>query len=135
MSELGKMLLNIRNLRALLHELTNAELEEAYFKFKTVVEECRLEEDAIRTEQIKKEEKLADIARQIKEQGLDVYELLSTLSSTTPKKKGKRKPRPAKYKYIDTNGVEKTWTGQGRTLLVIQKSFDKGKLLDFAIFS
>ncbi|EJG0525762.1 H-NS histone family protein, partial [Vibrio parahaemolyticus] len=98
MSELGKMLLNIRNLRALLHELTNAELEEAYFKFKTVVEECRLEEDAIRTEQIKKEEKLADIARQIKEQGLDVYELLSTLSSTTPKKKGKRKPRPAKYK-------------------------------------
>ncbi|ELB2162374.1 H-NS histone family protein [Vibrio parahaemolyticus] len=134
MSELEKTLLNIRSLRALLRELTNAELEEAYSKFKTVVEERRLEEDAIRVEQIKKEEKLADIAKQIKEQGLDVYELLSALSSTTPKKKGKRKPRPAKYKYIDTNGVEKTWTGQGRTPLVIQKALDEGKkLLDFAL--
>ncbi|ELU1680283.1 H-NS histone family protein, partial [Vibrio parahaemolyticus] len=129
MSELEKTLLNIRSLRALLRELTNAELEEAYSKFKTVVEERRLEEEAIRAEQIKKEEKLADIARQIKEQGLDVYELLSALSSTTPKKKGKRKPRPAKYKYIDTNGVEKTWTGQGRTPLVIQKALDEGKKL------
>ncbi|EGR3456424.1 transcriptional regulator [Vibrio parahaemolyticus] len=134
MSELEKTLLNIRSLRALLRELTNAELDEAYSKFKTVVEERRLEEEAIRAEQIKKEEKLADIARQIKEQGLDVYELLSALSSTTPKKKGKRKPRPAKYKYIDTNGVEKTWTGQGRTPLVIQKALDEGKkLLDFAL--
>ncbi|CAI2291996.1 H-NS family histone-like protein [Vibrio parahaemolyticus] len=134
MSELEKTLLNIRSLRALLRELTNAELEEAYSKFKTVVEERRLEEEAIRVEQIKKEEKLADIAKQIKEQGLDVYELLSALSSTTPKKKGKRKPRPAKYKYIDTNGVEKTWTGQGRTPLVIQKALDEGKkLLDFAL--
>ncbi len=134
MSELEKTLLNIRSLRALLRELTNAELEEAYSKFKTVVEERRLEEEAIRAEQIKKEDKLADIARQIKEQGLDVYELLSALSSTTPKKKGKRKPRPAKYKYIDTNGVEKTWTGQGRTPLVIQKALDEGKkLLDFAL--
>ncbi|HCE3307814.1 H-NS family nucleoid-associated regulatory protein [Vibrio parahaemolyticus] len=134
MSELEKTLLNIRSLRALLRELTNAELEEAYSKFKTVVKERRLEEEAIRAEQIKKEEKLADIARQIKEQGLDVYELLSALSSTTPKKKGKRKPRPAKYKYIDTNGVEKTWTGQGRTPLVIQKALDEGKkLLDFAL--
>ncbi|EGQ7868377.1 H-NS histone family protein [Vibrio parahaemolyticus] len=134
MSELEKTLLSIRSLRALLRELTNAELEEAYSKFKTVVEERRLEEEAIRAEQIKKEEKLADIARQIKEQGLDVYELLSALSSTTPKKKGKRKLRPAKYKYIDTNGVEKTWTGQGRTPLVIQKALDEGKkLLDFAL--
>ncbi|EIW7482428.1 TPA: transcriptional regulator, partial [Vibrio parahaemolyticus] len=80
MSELEKTLLNIRSLRALLRELTNAELEEAYSKFKSVVEERRLEEEAIRAEQIKKEEKLADIARQIKEQGLDVYELLSALS-------------------------------------------------------
>ncbi|EGR3375696.1 transcriptional regulator [Vibrio parahaemolyticus] len=134
MSELEKTLLNIRSLRALLRELTNAELEEAYSKFKTVVEERRLEDEAIRVEKIKKEEKLADIAKQIKEQGLDVYELLSALSSTTPKKKGKRKPRPAKYKYIDTNGVEKTWTGQGRTPLVIQKALDEGKkLLDFAL--
>ncbi|ENQ8180762.1 transcriptional regulator [Vibrio parahaemolyticus] len=134
MSELEKTLLNIRSLRALLRELTNAELEETYSKFKTVVEERRLEEEAIRAEQIKKEEKLADIARKIKEQGLDVYELLSALSSTTPKKKGKRKPRPAKYKYIDTNGVEKTWTGQGRTPLVIQKALDEGKkLLNFAL--
>ena len=42
--------------------------------------------------------------------------------------------RPAKYKYVDENGQEKTWTGQGRTPLTIQKALNEGKSLnDFAI--
>ena len=42
--------------------------------------------------------------------------------------------RPAKYKYIDENGDEKTWTGQGRTPKAIAAALEGGKALeDFAI--
>jgi DNA-binding protein H-NS homolog len=41
----------------------------------------------------------------------------------------KREPRPAKYKYTDETGQERTWTGQGRTPRVIQKALDKGASL------
>lgn len=47
------------------------------------------------------------------------------------KSNGKRQVRSAKYKYVDDNGVEKTWTGQGRTPSVIQKALDGGKTLDY----
>lgn len=47
--------------------------------------------------------------------------------------KGKRAPRPAKYRYLD-NGVEKTWTGQGRMPSAIAKAVAEGKSVeDFAI--
>ncbi|HHF8101288.1 TPA: H-NS family nucleoid-associated regulatory protein, partial [Escherichia coli] len=43
-------------------------------------------------------------------------------------------PRPAKYKYIDTDGSEKTWTGQGRTPRAIAAALEAGKTLeDFEI--
>ena len=49
-------------------------------------------------------------------------------------KSGKRAPRPAKYKYTDVDGSEKTWTGQGRTPVVIRDAIANGKTLeDFAI--
>ncbi|HDI3187939.1 TPA: H-NS histone family protein, partial [Vibrio cholerae] len=85
-------------------------------------------EIAARAEQ---EAKLAAIAEQIAKDGIDLEALISALSGETKTKaKGKRAPRPAKYKYIDTNGEEKTWTGQGRTPSVIQKALDEGKSLE-----
>ena len=48
--------------------------------------------------------------------------------------KSVRAPRPAKYKYIDEDGTEKSWTGQGRTPKVIAKALEEGKKLeDFSI--
>ena len=44
--------------------------------------------------------------------------------------KAKRAPRPAKYKYVDATGNEKTWTGQGRTPSAIQEQLDAGKSLE-----
>lgn len=42
--------------------------------------------------------------------------------------------RPAKYKYIDADGSEKTWTGQGRTPRAISAALEAGKMLeDFEI--
>lgn len=131
MSEITKTLLNIRSLRAYVRELTIEQLEEALDKLTTVVQErkeAEAEEIAARAEQ---EAKLAAIAEQIAKDGIDLEALISALSGETKTKaKGKRAPRPAKYKYIDTNGEEKTWTGQGRTPSVIQKALDEGKSLE-----
>ncbi|AVF65443.1 H-NS histone family protein [Vibrio alginolyticus] len=131
MNVLEKILFNIRSLRVFSRDLTLDQLEEAHSKLTTIVEERREEEEALRAEQAEKEAKLATIAKQIKEQGIDVNELVSALSSKKVKSKGKRQARSAKYKYVDDNGVEKTWTGQGRTPSVIQKALDGGKTLDY----
>ncbi|EJN6828551.1 transcriptional regulator [Vibrio cidicii] len=137
MSELTKTLLNIRSLRAYARELTLEQLEEALDKLSTVVaerQEAEAEERAAKAEQ---EARLAAIAEQIAKDGIDVDALISALSGETKSKskgKSKRAPRPAKYKYVDVNGEEKTWTGQGRTPSAIQAQLDAGKSLeDFEI--
>ncbi|CAM4036838.1 DNA-binding protein H-NS [Vibrio aerogenes CECT 7868] len=129
MSEITKTLLNIRSLRAYARDLTLQQLEEALEKFTSVVEERREIEEQEQAEKAAQEEKLAAIAEQIAKDGIDVSALISALSSEG-KTKSKRAPRPAKYKYIDEAGNEKTWTGQGRTPSVIQKALDEGKSLD-----
>ncbi len=130
MSEVTKTLLNIRSLRAYARELTLEQLEEALDKLTIVVQERKESEEEERAEREAQEAKLAAIAEQIAKDGIDVDALITALAGETKTKaKGKRAPRPAKYKYMD-NGVEKTWTGQGRTPSVIQKALDEGKSLD-----
>lgn len=134
MSEITKTLLNIRSLRAYARELTVEQLEEALDKLSTVVEERKEAEEEERAAREAQDAKLAAIAEQIAKDGIDVDALITALAGETKTKtKGKRAPRPAKYKYMD-NGVEKTWTGQGRTPSVIQQALDEGKSLeDFAL--
>ncbi|MBD0785306.1 H-NS histone family protein [Vibrio sp. Y2-5] len=132
MSEITKTLLNIRSLRAFSRDLTLEQLEEALDKLTIVVEERRESEEKEQAAQAEQEAKLAAIAEQIANDGIDVEALISALAGETKSKskaKGKRAPRPAKYKYMD-NGVEKTWTGQGRTPSAIQKALDEGKSLE-----
>ena len=52
------------------------------------------------------------------------------LSLDVLKSTKKRKPREAKYRFIDQNGEEKTWTGQGRTPKPIASALAEGKSLD-----
>ena len=131
MSEVTKTLLNIRSLRAYARDLTLEQLEEALDKLTTVVTERREVEEEDRAALAEQEAKLSAIAEQIAADGIDVNALISALAGETKgKAKGKRAPRPAKYKYVDTNGEEKTWTGQGRTPSVIQKALDEGKSLE-----
>ncbi|UUM29628.1 H-NS histone family protein [Vibrio japonicus] len=133
MSELTKTLLNIRSLRAFSRELTLEQLEEALEKLTTVVVERQEAEEEERAARAEQEAKLAAIADQITKDGIDVDALISALAGDTKtksKSKAKRAPRPAKYKYVDANGDEKTWTGQGRTPSSIQEQLDAGKSLD-----
>ncbi|KII75563.1 H-NS family nucleoid-associated regulatory protein [Vibrio renipiscarius] len=131
MSELTKTLLNIRSLRAFSRELTLEQLEEALEKLSLVVSERKEAEEAESAERAEQEAKLAAIAEQIAKDGIDVEALISALAGETKTKaKAKRAPRPAKYKYEDTNGEEKTWTGQGRTPSAIQALLDSGRKLE-----
>ncbi|HDT4956958.1 TPA: H-NS family nucleoid-associated regulatory protein [Enterobacter bugandensis] len=133
MSESLKILNNIRTLRAQSREFSLENLEEMLEKLTTVVEDRRQEEVTFLKDKEERQAKLKAFRQQLLEDGIDPAELLSGLSSSS-KPKSSREPRPAKYKYIDENGDEKFWTGQGRTPKVITAAIESGKKLeDFAI--
>lgn len=129
MNEQLKTLLNLRSLRSYSRDLSLEQLEEAFEKLMTVVDERQNAEAQEQAEKAEQQAKLAALTSQISKDGIDIQALLNTLSGDT-KKKVKRAPRPAKYKYVDSSGTEKTWTGQGRVPSAIQIQLDSEKSLD-----
>ncbi|MBA0219798.1 H-NS histone family protein [Pectobacterium brasiliense] len=133
MSEALKVLNNIRTLRAQARETDLATLEEMLEKLTVIVEDRREEEASTQQQNAERQAKIEALRAQLLEDGIDPSELLGS-ASATKSAKSKREPRPAKYKYVDENGSEKLWTGQGRTPKAIKEALDNGKSLeDFAI--
>lgn len=134
MNEFLKVLLNIRSLRATCRELTLEQLEESLEKLTAIVTERQQDESAERQARAEHQRKITEYAEMLKAAGIDPAELVGSVAIDAPKAgKGKRAPRPAKYRYLD-NGVEKTWTGQGRMPSVIAKAVADGKSVEeFAI--
>lgn len=108
-----KLLLNLRSLRALSREMTIEQLQESLEKLTQVVNERTQEEAQYIAENKERNDKLEAYREMLIADGIDPEELLQAMSAKP--KKSNRAPRPAKYKYVDENGQEKTWTGQGRT--------------------
>lgn len=140
MSAIGKFIpksgaecrLNIRSLRAACRDLTLEQLEEGLEKLSAIVDERRQDESAERQAREEHQKKIAEYAEMLKAAGIDPAELVNTVVPENTKV-SKRAPRPAKYRYLD-NGVEKTWTGQGRMPSVIAKAVAEGKSVEaFAI--
>lgn len=132
MNEFLKVLLNIRSLRAACRDLTLEQLEEGLEKLSAIVDEHRQDESAERQAREEHQKKIAEYAEMLKAAGIDPAELVNTVVPENTKV-SKRAPRPAKYRYLD-NGVEKTWTGQGRMPSVIAKAVAEGKSVEaFAI--
>lgn len=137
MNEFLKVLLNIRSLRAACRELTLEQLEEGLEKLSAIVAERQQDESADRQAREEHQRKINEYAEMLKAAGIDPAELVGTVATEPAKAakaaKGKRAPRPAKYRYLD-NGIEKTWTGQGRMPSVIAKAVADGKSVEeFAI--
>ena len=131
MSEDFKVFSNIRTLRAQARETSLETLEEILEKMTSIVEEKRHEEETGIKERDERKVKIEAIREQLLADGIDPQELLSNYrsSSASKKQKSSRNPRPAKYKYTDEDGNEKSWTGQGRTPKAIASAIEGGKKL------
>lgn len=82
------------------------------------------------TKLTEREKKLAEFQAMLVQAGIDPAELVGSAPSTsTSAVKAKRVPRPPKYRYVE-NGVEKTWTGQGRTPKFLAEQLEQGRQLD-----
>ena len=117
MSNTLRTLSNIRSLRVLARETSLEQLEGLLEKLTIVVEEKREEIKAQEAEQTKFLEQLKKYEEMLANDGISADELASLLGKMPTEKKARKliAPRPAKYRFIDANGNEKTWTGQGRT--------------------
>jgi DNA-binding protein H-NS homolog len=132
MAEVLKFLTNIRSLRVLARNESLELLESILEKLQLVISEKREELLKIQQEEKERQERIAKYKDLLKQEGITVDELAEILGAEVPRKK--REARPAKYQYVDENGVTKTWTGQGRTPKAIQTKLDKGQSLsDFEI--
>ena len=132
MTEVLKVLTNIRSLRVLAKNESLELLESILEKLQLVISEKREELLKIQQEEKERQERIAKYKNLLKQEGITVDELAEILGAEVPRKK--REARPAKYQYVDENGVTKTWTGQGRTPKAIQTKLDKGQSLsDFEI--
>ncbi|MCZ4335569.1 H-NS family nucleoid-associated regulatory protein [Aeromonas hydrophila] len=129
MNDFLKVLLNIRSLRAILHDLTLEQLKEAREKIETVYLERVALMEKEQAAQAEHMNKLAEFQVMLAEAGIDPCELVGSTSVELGREKVKRAPRPAKYRYVE-NGVEKTWTGQGRTPKYLVEQQSKGLQLD-----
>ncbi|MNF23056.1 H-NS family histone-like protein [Aeromonas media] len=129
MSEFLKVLLNIRSLRATLRDLSLEQVKEAHEKIEMIYLE-RLElaqkEQAANAEHL---QKLAEFQEMLAQAGIDPAELVGSTPVAANAAKAKRAPRPPKYRYVE-NGVEKTWTGQGRTPKFLGEQLEQGRQLD-----
>ena len=132
MNEFIKVLLNQRSLRAALRELTFEQLTEAKEKLDVVFKEREDVELKLMQEQEERQAKLAEFQAMLEQAGIAPSELLGTGEGKGDKEsaaKRTRAPRPAKYKYTE-DGVEKTWTGQGRMPKAIAHAVENGTALE-----
>ena len=107
---------NIRTLRVLLREeITTQDLEEFKDKILLVLEEKKEEEKMIAEQQRQQQEKLEEVKQILEQKGLTTEDLSAFLNITEVKEKKERKKAEPKYKFLDAQGNEKFWTGQGRT--------------------
>ncbi len=130
MNSLLQNLNNIRTLRAMAREFSVEVLEDMLEKLRIVTEERRAEMAEMEQQRAEQQQKIAALLERMKADGISAEDLLGSQLVGGNGQAKKRKPREPKYRYIDTDGTEKTWTGQGRTPKVIATALAEGKSLD-----
>ncbi|MCR6738367.1 H-NS histone family protein [Aeromonas dhakensis] len=129
MNEFLKVLLNVRSLRAALRELSLDQLKEAHEKIEMIYLERLEVAEKEQAAQAEHQQKLAEFQAMLAQAGIDPTELVGSAPAAATATKIKRAPRPPKYRYVE-NGVEKTWTGQGRTPKFLAEQLEQGRQLD-----
>ena len=120
-----KLLLNLRALSR--KSIPLDQLQKALKNLSQVVNERIAEDEQEKATSKKREEKLEFYRQMLLSDGLSIEDILS-IQEKAPK--NPRAIRPAKYKYLDDNQDEKTWTGQGRIPKILKTAVDNGANLD-----
>lgn len=129
MSEFLKVLLNVRSLRAVLRELSLEQIKEAHEKIELIYLERLGQAEKEQAAQAEHLNKLSKFQAMLADAGIDPAELVGRTPAAATATKTKRAPRPPKYRYVE-NGVERTWTGQGRTPKFLAEQLEQGRQLD-----
>nr|VUD33904.1 DNA-binding protein H-NS [Raoultella sp. NCTC 9187] len=127
MSLMLQKLNNIRSLRIITREFSIDALDDMLEKLRIVTQEKRTQQQAEHAQKAEYQEKISTWLELMMADGITPDELLG--QKTSPGTKARR-PRPAKYRFIDFNGLEKTWTGQGRMPKPIARAISAGKTLE-----
>ncbi|MGU5890809.1 H-NS family nucleoid-associated regulatory protein, partial [Aeromonas hydrophila] len=98
--------------------------KEAHEKIESIYLERLEQAEKEQAANAERQQKLAKFQTLMDKAGIDPAELLAAID-----KKAKRAPRPPKYRYVK-NGVEHTWTGQGRTPKFLAEQLEQGRQLD-----
>lgn len=129
MSEFFKVLMNVHSLRAALRELSLEQVKEAHEKIELVYLERLEQAEKEQAAQAEHQQKLAEFQAMLADAGIDPAELVGSTPVAATAAKTKQASRPPKYRYVE-NGVEKTWTGQGRTPKFLAEQLEQGRQLD-----
>jgi DNA-binding protein H-NS len=129
MNDFLKILLNVRSLRAALRELSLEQVKEAHEKIEAVYLERLVLAEKEQAANAERQKKLAKFHAMLAQAGIDPTELVGSTPAAAAATKTKRAPRPPKYRYVE-KGVEKTWTGQGRTPKFLAEQLEQGRQLD-----
>ena len=127
-----KDLKNIRQLRAALRTCSVAEIADIAGKINVIQKEREKEEEKLQEAMKARERSVNNALSFLEKEDIDVYDLIDALNQKSVKKRGKMMP---KYAYTDLDGINRTWTGQGKTPLALLKLMQKtgASLDDFLI--
>ncbi len=127
-----KDLKNIRQLRAALRTCSVAEIADIAGKINVIQKEREKEEEKLQEAMKERERSVNNALSFLEKEDIDVYDLIAALNQKSVKKRGKMMP---KYAYTDLDGINRTWTGQGKTPLALLKLMQKtgASLDDFLI--
>lgn len=127
-----KDLKNIRQLRAALRTCSVAEIADIAGKINVIQKEREKEEEKLQEAMKARERSVNNALSFLEKEDIDVYDLIAALNQKSVKKRGKMMP---KYAYTDLDGINRTWTGQGKTPLALLKLMQKtgASLNDFLI--
>ena len=113
-----KDLKNIRQLRAALRTCSVAEIADIAGKINVIQKEREKEEEKLQEAMKARERSVNNALSFLEKEDIDVYDLIAALNQKSVKKRGKMMP---KYAYTDLDGINRTWTGQGKTPLALLK--------------
>ncbi len=126
MEDFLKIISHVRRFKTATKELTIEELSEVKAKIEKIIEARTAEEAKEKQRNAEKEQKIEKYREMLAADGIAPGELVAEL----PAKKGKRAPRPAKYKITDESGNTITWTGQGRMPNVFKARVQAGESIN-----